>query len=158
PGLRARDPEADEGRPGIAGRWGSLVTRHPVVVLAVLGLALLAMAVPAAGLRLGLPDEGTMSEDTTQRRAYDLIAAGLGPGAPAEAGDTAIVAVGPATGPGAVGAEGLVTDSRERADALERETGAAVAVAGTPAVVIDFSDKRAQALLPYLGLVAGLSF
>src|SRR5690606_9623225 len=56
-------------------------TRHPVVVLVVLGLALLGMAVPAAGLRLGLPDEGTMSEDTTQRRAYDLIAEGFGPGA-----------------------------------------------------------------------------
>src|SRR5690606_14019628 len=54
---------------------------HPVAVLAVLGLALLAMALPATALRLGLPDEGTMPEDTTQRRAYDLIAEGCGPGA-----------------------------------------------------------------------------
>ena len=198
PGLRARDPEADEGRPGIAGRWGSLVTRHPVAVLAVLGLALLAMAVPATALRLGLPDEGTMPEDTTQRRAYDLLAEGFGPGANGPlmvvvdttgsadpqaaatrvadtvagldhvaavhppmfnaAGDTAVITVVPTTGPSSVETEDLVTDIREHADALEVQTGATVAVTGTTAVVIDFSDKMARALLPYLGLVAGLSF
>jgi RND superfamily putative drug exporter len=31
-------------------------------------------------LKLGLPDEGAMAADTTQRKAYDLLSAGFGPG------------------------------------------------------------------------------
>jgi RND superfamily putative drug exporter len=32
------------------------------------------------GLRLGFPDDGTLPETRTERRAYDLVAAGFGPG------------------------------------------------------------------------------
>ena len=32
-------------------------------------------------LRLGFPDQGTMPESRTERRAYDLVADGFGPGA-----------------------------------------------------------------------------
>ena len=42
---------------------------------------LLALAAPVLGLRLGFSDEGNFPEDTTTRRAYDLLAEGLGPGA-----------------------------------------------------------------------------
>lgn len=82
PGLRARDPEADDtrGRPSLGTRWARLVTGRPVTVLVVVGLAMLALAVPALSLQLGLPDEGALAEDTTQRRAYDLIAERFGPG------------------------------------------------------------------------------
>ena len=31
-------------------------------------------------LRLGFPDEGTLHESRTERRAYDLVAEGFGPG------------------------------------------------------------------------------
>ncbi|WP_228792755.1 MMPL family transporter [Nocardia cyriacigeorgica] len=41
---------------------------------------LLLAAVPALDLRLGFPDDGTAPADTTQRKAYDLIADGFGPG------------------------------------------------------------------------------
>jgi len=47
-----------------------------IVALAAVG----AVAVPAAGLRLGLPDDGMAAVDTTQRKAYDLIRDGFGPG------------------------------------------------------------------------------
>ena len=44
-------------------------------------VVLLALAAPVLGLRLGFSDEGNFGEDTTTRRAYDLLAEGFGPGA-----------------------------------------------------------------------------
>jgi RND superfamily putative drug exporter len=82
PGLRVRDPEADEaaGRPGLGTRWVRGITRRPWPVLLGVAVAMLVLAVPALSLRLGLPDEGSYPEDTTQRRAYDLISEKFGPG------------------------------------------------------------------------------
>jgi RND superfamily putative drug exporter len=62
-------------------RWGSHVTRHPWVYLVGGTALLLAMAAPVLSLRLGMPDEGSYPEARTERRAYDLIAEGFGPGA-----------------------------------------------------------------------------
>ena len=42
---------------------------------------LLVLAAPVLGLRLGFSDEGNFAEDTTTRKAYDLISEGFGPGA-----------------------------------------------------------------------------
>ena len=42
--------------------------------------ALVALALPVLGLRLGFSDEGNYPEDTTTRQAYDLLAEGFGPG------------------------------------------------------------------------------
>jgi putative drug exporter of the RND superfamily len=78
PGLRMRDPEAEEPTLGL--RWVRLVTRRPVRVLAIALAGVAALAIPAASMQLGLPDEGSYGEDTTQRQAYDLLAAGFGPG------------------------------------------------------------------------------
>ena len=79
PGLRNRTGGAHEGET-IGSRWARSVTRRPVASLAA-GIAVMAvLAVPLASMRLGLPDAGTQSTDTTQRRAYDLIAEGFGPG------------------------------------------------------------------------------
>ncbi|WP_239312599.1 MMPL family transporter [Plantactinospora mayteni] len=73
--------------PGSAGttdnagtRWARLVLRRPVAVLlgSVAGLVLL--AVPVLDLRLGMPGDETRSTATTERRAYDALAAGFGPG------------------------------------------------------------------------------
>lgn len=78
PGLRMRDPEADGPTLGL--RWVRRVTAHPVLVLVVAVVGLGAVALPASSLQLGLPDDGDFSEDMTQRRAYDLLAEGFGPG------------------------------------------------------------------------------
>ncbi|TCO51519.1 RND superfamily putative drug exporter [Kribbella antiqua] len=61
-------------------RWAKFVTRRrvPVLIVALLGLG--AIALPATQLRLGLPDDGMASTTTTQRKAYDLISKGFGPG------------------------------------------------------------------------------
>ena len=42
---------------------------------------MIALAAPVLALNLGFPDDGTKPESRTERRAYDLIADGFGPGA-----------------------------------------------------------------------------
>jgi RND superfamily putative drug exporter len=80
-GRRRADPEATgNGRPSLGTRWARLVTQRPAAVLVVAVLALGAIAVPALSLRLGLPDDGTAAPDTTQRKAYDTLSVGFGPG------------------------------------------------------------------------------
>ena len=80
PGLRARDPEAVSTRPAAGQRWGGFIVRHRVAFL-ISGLVLLiGLALPVMGLRMALPDNGTAGPDSTQRKAYDLLAEGFGPG------------------------------------------------------------------------------
>ncbi|SER43514.1 putative drug exporter of the RND superfamily [Streptomyces sp. yr375] len=67
-------------KPNMGTRWASFVVRRPVAVLLLGVVGLGAMAVPATHLELGLPDDGSQSTSTTQRRAYDLLSEGFGPG------------------------------------------------------------------------------
>jgi len=62
-------------------RWGAHVGRHATAYAVGATVLLLALAAPVTALRLGFPDEGTMPQSRTERRAYDLIADGFGPGA-----------------------------------------------------------------------------
>ncbi|MEU6556082.1 MMPL family transporter [Streptomyces sp. NPDC046915] len=68
------------GRPNMGTRWASFVVRRPVAVLLLGVIGLGAAAIPAASLELGLPDDGSQPTSTTQRRAYDLLSEGFGPG------------------------------------------------------------------------------
>ncbi|PVG84516.1 hypothetical protein DDE18_02620 [Nocardioides gansuensis] len=77
-GRRARRTGAVSGR---WRRWGAHVGRHAVAYTVGATLLLVAMAAPVTALRLGFPDEGTMPQSRTERRAYDLIESGFGPGA-----------------------------------------------------------------------------
>ncbi|WP_041254232.1 MMPL family transporter [Frankia sp. EAN1pec] len=79
-GLRGRDPEDSGPRVAMGERWARLVVRRrvPALLLGVLVLGLVAL--PATDLRLGMPDDSTAAEDTTQRKAYDQLAEGFGPG------------------------------------------------------------------------------
>ncbi|MEJ3750345.1 MMPL family transporter [Actinomycetes bacterium KLBMP 9797] len=70
---------ADEGRRWR--RWSALVQRRPWVAALVGLVALLALAAPVLGMRLGFADAGNDPESTTSRQAYDLLAQGFGPGA-----------------------------------------------------------------------------
>ncbi|MEU0627273.1 MMPL family transporter [Streptomyces sp. NPDC005989] len=74
-GQRARD-----GRPNLGTRWARFVIRRPlaVLVLSILGLGLI--SIPAFDLQLGMPGDESKSTSTTQRRAYDALADGFGPG------------------------------------------------------------------------------
>ncbi|MFJ9444672.1 MMPL family transporter [Kitasatospora sp. NPDC101235] len=77
---RRRRGAAGTPRPGLGVRWARFVVRRPVAVL-LGGVALLGViAVPAASLEMGLPGDESKPVSTTQRRAYDLVAEGFGPG------------------------------------------------------------------------------
>ncbi|MFF8016451.1 MMPL family transporter [Streptomyces sp. NPDC007929] len=67
-------------KPNLGTRWASFVVRRPLAVLLLGVIGLGAAAVPAASLELGLPDDGSQPTSTTQRRAYDLLSEGFGPG------------------------------------------------------------------------------
>ncbi|MFH9014884.1 MMPL family transporter [Streptomyces sp. NPDC017943] len=78
---RGHSGGADEpARPNLGTRWASFVVRRPLAVLLLGVVGLGAAAVPAADLELGLPDDGSQPTSTTQRRAYDLLSEGFGPG------------------------------------------------------------------------------
>lgn len=62
-------------------RWGAHVSRHATSYLLAGGVLMVALAAPVLALNLGFPDDGTKPESRTERRAYDLIADGFGPGA-----------------------------------------------------------------------------
>jgi len=72
---RARDDD------NVWARWAGWVTRHPWISLIASLAVLLPLAAPTLTLILGQEDIGAWPTTTTQRRAYDLIAEGLGPGA-----------------------------------------------------------------------------
>ncbi|WP_052466813.1 MMPL family transporter [Mobilicoccus massiliensis] len=66
---------------GWAGAWARTVTAVPALTLVVVTAGLVALAVPALGLRLALPDNGSIPTTESPRRAYDLIGEHFGPGA-----------------------------------------------------------------------------
>jgi RND superfamily putative drug exporter len=61
-------------------RWARFVLRRPlpVLLLGVVGLG--ALAVPVTNLQLGMPGDEAKPASTTERRAYDALAEGFGPG------------------------------------------------------------------------------
>jgi len=61
-------------------RWIRHVSRHAWAYAIGVTTLLLAVAAPVLSLRLGFPDEGSLPADKTQRKAYDLLADGFGPG------------------------------------------------------------------------------
>ncbi|MER6085161.1 MMPL family transporter [Streptomyces sp. NPDC001833] len=61
-------------------RWARFVLRRPVPVLLLGVVGLGALAVPMTQLQLGMPGDEAKSTSTTERRAYDDLAEGFGPG------------------------------------------------------------------------------
>ncbi|WP_277207490.1 MMPL family transporter [Isoptericola croceus] len=60
--------------------WVRGVTRAPVATIAIVVVALGALTLPAANLRLTLPDAGYLPEDTSARQTYDLVSDHFGDG------------------------------------------------------------------------------
>jgi len=87
PRLRKKAREAQ--RAAIAGeisegggweRWAGFMSRHRWTAVVLSLVVLIALALPLFSMRLGLTDDGSDPKSTTQRQAYDLLAAGFGPG------------------------------------------------------------------------------
>ncbi|MGW0120982.1 MMPL family transporter [Streptomyces sp. NPDC003327] len=182
----AKAGDTKDGKANAGTRWARFVIRRPLMVLVVGVLGLGAMAVPVASLEMGLPDDGAKPTSTSERRAYDLLSEGFGPGFNGPLlvvvdGDKAtadrtvdtikglegFAAVTPAT-PNKAGDAAMITvvpKDRPSSAATEQlvhdireATGDEVLVSGATAMNIDFSQKMNDALVPYLALVVGLAF
>ena len=69
------------GRPSHWVGYSRVIQRHPWTA-AIAGLLVIAtLAMPIKDFRLGFPDAGNDPAETMTRQAYDLVAAGFGPGA-----------------------------------------------------------------------------
>jgi len=184
--ARGRGEPATKDRAGA--RWARFVLRRPVLVLLASVAALVVLAVPATRLQLGMPGDESKSTATTERRAYDALAKGFGPGfngplvvmvgvrgardpqaavrdLRAKIADTpGVVFVSPAQ----VGRDTALftaipatapTDERTM-DLVERirDEQPGIRIAGLTAVNIDLAEKVRHALVPYFALVLGLAF
>lgn len=76
-----RGPEEPSHGENVWARWAGAVTRHPWVALLASLAVLLPLAAPTLTLVFGQEDAGSWPRSVSLRRAYDLIAEGLGPGA-----------------------------------------------------------------------------
>ncbi|WP_340373750.1 MMPL family transporter [Streptomyces sp. SS7] len=185
-GRKARRGRAVAHKPNMGARWARLVLRHPVAVLLIGVVGLGAVALPAASLEVGLPDDGSQPVNTTQRKAYDLLSDGFGPGfngpltvvvdGDETEADRAITLIRSLHGTAAVteptlnkaGDTAMITViPKDRPSSLATEdlvheirdkTSDHVYVTGATALNTDFSQKMSDALLPYLALVVGLAF
>jgi RND superfamily putative drug exporter len=61
-------------------RWARLVLRRPLPVLLLSVVGLGTLAIPVTDLQLGMPGAEAKPTSTTERRAYDDLAKGFGPG------------------------------------------------------------------------------
>ncbi|MFJ3925527.1 MMPL family transporter [Streptomyces sp. NPDC090022] len=76
-----KDKPADRAaKPNGGTRWARFVLRRPVLVLLAGVIGLGAVAIPAGKLEMGLPDDGAKPVSSSQRKAYDLLSDGFGPG------------------------------------------------------------------------------
>ena len=81
PGSQAaRVAALSADNPSMGRRWVRLVAKRPLVVTLITVVGLGTLALPALSLDLNLPGGGQEPEDSTQRKAYDLISEGFGPG------------------------------------------------------------------------------
>lgn len=76
----ARIAALSADKPSAGRRWVRGVMRRPLLVTIVVALGLGTLAIPAASLDLNLPGGGQEPVDSTQRKAYELISEGFGPG------------------------------------------------------------------------------
>ncbi|MFJ8039803.1 MMPL family transporter [Kitasatospora sp. NPDC096147] len=83
-GVAAGPAGAEAGKPANApswsARWAALVTRRPLAVLLVGVVGLVALALPAKDLRLGLPSNASQPAASTQHKSHQLLTDGFGPG------------------------------------------------------------------------------
>ncbi|MFJ9247170.1 MMPL family transporter [Streptomyces sp. NPDC101776] len=65
---------------GLAARWSAFVERHPKLLGTLALVVITVLALPTFALHLGTSDQGNDPKSSTTRQAYDLLAAGFGPG------------------------------------------------------------------------------
>jgi RND superfamily putative drug exporter len=63
-----------------AQRWAGVVQKHPVLAAVLSAAAILALAAPAAAIKLSFPDESAQARGTMGYASYTTMAQGFGPG------------------------------------------------------------------------------
>ena len=61
-------------------RWSRVIQRRPWTAAIAGAVALLVIAIPVLSLRLGFSDESNYADETTTKKAYDLLVEGFGKG------------------------------------------------------------------------------
>jgi RND superfamily putative drug exporter len=82
--LRGLPGGPKSGRPSMGERWVRFVGRHRIAVLLVALAGVVVVAIPAASMQFGLPNDATAPPDSSRYRAYELVSEGFGPGANAQ--------------------------------------------------------------------------
>ncbi len=77
---RRRLAVGTSARTGVWARWAETVERRPAVLAAAATVVMVVLAIPVLSLRLGSSDQGNNPSSSTTRQAYDMLAAGFGPG------------------------------------------------------------------------------
>ena len=176
--LRPRRPVRREHTMGA--RWVRLVTRRPLVTTVAVVAALGVLALPAAGLRLALTDDGSAPPGSTRREAHDLMADAFGPGFTGpllvlvDADDTtAAERFGAVDGVATVSRPEMSVDGRYALLTVIPETGpqdertervvagleaAGGDVTGATAIGLDISDLLGASFVPFALVVVGLAF
>ncbi|WP_084959049.1 MMPL family transporter [Thermoactinospora rubra] len=145
-----------ESGPSAWGRLGSWVAGRPWRVLLGSVVVLAALAAPALALKLGPLDDGYAEQGSPQRRAYELMATGFGPGVN---GPLLVVAEGTSWGEAVEEAVAAVPGVAHVAPAKVNDSGTAVLVQAIPEYAP--SDPRALEVvervraLPIEGLHVG---
>jgi RND superfamily putative drug exporter len=78
--LAAQGPEPTTATSGFWVRWARVVERRPGQLSLAAAAIMIILAIPVGSLRLGHADDGTLPATMTSRQAYDMLAAGFGPG------------------------------------------------------------------------------
>jgi uncharacterized membrane protein YdfJ with MMPL/SSD domain len=63
-----------------AERWAAVIQRRPVIAAVISAAAILALAAPALGMKLSMPDESAEARGTMGYASYATMAKGFGPG------------------------------------------------------------------------------
>jgi uncharacterized membrane protein YdfJ with MMPL/SSD domain len=71
---------APRSGPPAAERWAGLIQRRPVIAAVVSTGVILALAAPALGMKLNMPDESSQARGTMGYQSYAIMAEGFGPG------------------------------------------------------------------------------
>jgi uncharacterized membrane protein YdfJ with MMPL/SSD domain len=138
--LRGRDGRA-AGRSAYlhpARRWAQCVQRRPVLAAAASAAAILALAAPALGMKLSMPDESAQARGTMGYASYATMARGFGPGYDAP------LIVAAALPPGGAGTTRLAAAVRATAG-VASVTPAVVSRDGQAAMMIAYPATGEQA-------------
>jgi putative drug exporter of the RND superfamily len=90
----------------VAYRWSRVIQHRPWTSAIAAAAFLLVLAIPVLSLRLGFSDESNFADDTTTKKAYDLVVEGFGKGSTGP-----IYLVAPVNGTEQVGALAAVNDA-----------------------------------------------